>query len=409
MKSALLALALLGAQQGSSETRGATGPMKREVAPTYPFKRLWERRDLSRAVWDPQTGVVAVSRKTREIVAVDPNTGRDRWRVLLPGQFAAGHIHIDALGEHVLTRTRDRTLTSYGAANGRQEWTARYPCVPVMVRSAGPTAVAACVMTESSAESYTAYEGKPAAIVVFDLESGAELWRLPWTVEVGHDWSGIPLSINDKLIVAARDPPRAAGSSLEAFEARTGRPLWTVPWPGQVSNIAIRAGVVLVGGIQVSGLDVVDGKLLWTSSPDPQLQLADELQMSMPHGDPAIFEGGLMRTRVGEIDGLDPRSGKVLRSWPLFARAHQPPAPLTPRAWVVGERLVVVLHWSWIPVPLGMVIVHGDTIRVFRPPTPRTRVLGAANGVLLMSERDDRTPLQGWSLTDLAPGAPRKH
>ena len=209
---------------------------------------------------------VAVASEEGEVVALDAESGKVRWRarasseVLAPPAVAAGM---------VLVRSIDNRVFAFGADDGKRRWVyQRAPSSLVVRAPAGITAAGGL-----------AFVGFPGGrLVALSLENGALRWEATVALPKGatelervSDVIGHP-ALEGREVCAA-----AYRSRVACYDAATGRQVWGREL-GALSGVSLDARYAFVADERgaVHALDRTNGQSVWK-----QDKLAYR-QLSMP-------------------------------------------------------------------------------------------------------------------------------
>ena len=267
--------------------------------PAPPYEVAWETtlEDAATPIAGPVLGAgVVVIPGRREVVALDPATGRERWSV----ERAAGAAGGAAVAEDLVVFTEgsgdEAAAVAVGLEDGEEAWRA-----PIDDRTPGGVTIS----------EGTAYLGTISGTVyALDLEDGS----VRWTAGTGRreseeggpeDVRSTPAVSGGAVVVTAEDRDERTGS-VYALEEASGERRWTARPEGNVagfSSPSVSGGTVFVGGgdIQVHAFALDDGRERWavrTRAPFGSLHV------------PAAAAGEVLIADVlGHVFRLDPRTG----------------------------------------------------------------------------------------------------
>jgi outer membrane protein assembly factor BamB len=206
------------------------------------------------------------------LLAIDAETGRERWSV--PLRFA-GSCSPVVDGDLVYVATQEGHVSAFATQTGNEVWHYRNDNLLF-----GSPAVAEEVIVIADEA------GKVTAI---DAGSGRELWQKP----TGGEAYTTPAIERGVVYVATNEP------SLTAFNLKTGSQLWSRAIGGE-SSPAVGGGAIFLGGDDqsVSALDVASGQTRWS------IPLGYAIRSSVTFTDDAVYIGsGPMLTAIDRNDG----------------------------------------------------------------------------------------------------------
>lgn len=221
--------------------------------------------------WPQWRGPNRDGRSTVTAPATWPATLTRQWSVAVGG----GHANPVIAGDWIYIHARDgedETVTAYALADGRRDWSDRYPL------AFQPTAEAAehgkgPFATPLVADGRLFTFGMDQVLTAYRAESGERLWRNDYRPSYpvarpyyGNSWS--PLVADGKLIVYVGGPGKGA---LLALDPATGRELWRTEGDGP--PYASPLIVEIAGGRQIltqtqatiGGYDLATGRRLWST------------------------------------------------------------------------------------------------------------------------------------------------
>ncbi|MGY0504494.1 outer membrane protein assembly factor BamB [Luteimonas sp. e5] len=208
-------------------------------------------------------GLVVVGDLDGEVVALDADSGSERWRARVQNEVIAAPA---VGGGLVFVRSNDGRVTAFDAASGQPRWTwqADMPALTVRGNSA---------MTLGPGYLFLGTDGGKA--VALSANEGAELWEFTVAQAEGrseldrmNDVDGAPL-LNDATLYASS----FKGQTM-AFEAPTGRPLWA-QMQGGGGGLGLGHGRLALTDAQdvVWALDAQSGAPMWKQPSYPRRQL----------------------------------------------------------------------------------------------------------------------------------------
>jgi hypothetical protein len=178
----------------SFAVRAASGdePPVPPVSSMPRMRQVWAAEGLTTDAHAPLRGGVMFAwtarEKTRELVAIDASSGKERWRTPIADGPEPGIAFADPL---VILHSPDGTLAAIDFASGRQRWK-RKVCKLLRLDSRGHLAAGTCEESPPDPPSPGAPRIVHRAVVAFDLRTGRKLWRLPsdsaLDVRVGTRW-----------------------------------------------------------------------------------------------------------------------------------------------------------------------------------------------------------------------------
>lgn len=211
------------------------------------------------------------------LLAIDAETGRERWSV--PLRFA-GSCSPVVSGHLVYVATQEGYVSAFAAETGEEVWSYRNdqllfgsPAVAdgivVIADEAGTvTGIAAdsgrelwqesaggeVFATPAIRDGLVLVATNRPSLVAYDLRSGTERWRR----DAGGESSP---AASDKLVFLG-----GSDQALRAFERESGTPLWSSPLGYEIRSSATFAdGAVFIGsGPTLNAIDQEDGRTLWT-------------------------------------------------------------------------------------------------------------------------------------------------
>jgi outer membrane protein assembly factor BamB len=206
------------------------------------------------------------------LLAIDTETGRERWSV--PLRFA-GSCSPVVEGELVYVATQEGHISAFATQTGQEVW--HYRNDNLLFGS--PAVAEGLVVIADEAGQVTAIDGR----------TGRELWQKSTEGE-----AFTTPAIEGGSVYVATDEP-----SLTAFDLKTGAQLWTRDVGGE-SSPAVGDGMVFLGGDDqsVRALDAATGETRWSSP------LGYTIRSSVTIAGDAVFIGsGPMLTAIDRRDG----------------------------------------------------------------------------------------------------------
>ena len=269
------------------------------------------------------------------LVALDLRTGKQRWRMPMPGENAPA---VAIAGQLALV-FRTIGATAVDLATGEQRWTTRVCGFngDVQVLADLHVGVGVCTLRPPPEKTGSWFNDNMA--VAIDLRTGRELWREP------NEWPVEALTATGGVVYIARQiaelPQRPLGVS--ALDPRSGKVLRGFGLPAHVPP----RGHVMPGhpdralfvGRELVAVDITQGRVLW------QVAMPSPIQSPLTRRWPELSDGRLLVGYDNHVRELDVRSGATVADWDL-------PDAISP-----GRRLTVR------PAPGGGVLVVKDNER----------------------------------------------
>jgi outer membrane protein assembly factor BamB len=287
------------------------------------------------------------------LVALDPTTGTQQWRVPSPGQFDLEDVSESVVMGRGFSCSADHfEYVAYGASDGKRLWHA-----PAPVSLAGP----------QGADSLASGSGRTAVVVVRtpghlegrDAKAGTVRWRrkVAHSAEAAASGVGVLVSTGNRI----GDTPR-----LQLVDRKTGAIVWTKPFPAPTSSVSgVLGSTAAIVSVYIENrfdhaevLDLRSGKLQWRSD----------------------------RT-------LLPIDSAVVVSFAPYTIAPNPPASRAPRGHAVDDGRVL-----WDAEDETGVLAAPGFFGFWRDTTPFG---GSPSGVF--SAADPRTGAVHWSRTMQSP------
>jgi outer membrane protein assembly factor BamB len=254
------------------------------------------------------------------IVALDPGTGRQRWRYALPivqeipnePLFAYDSTTVYVTGLTLSTGTPQYYIFAIDAVTGERSWATYFPFTATI----GPlTAGDGVVCALSGASSAT--------MIALNAETGAHLWTSPGPV--------VPFqgAIADGVLFGSIFNT-ANKSGVVAIDATTGRTLWTANVGSNLQSTTSDGGIAYAGtydgpardGVpgEVIALDAHTGKTLWAR------HFAQGAPAALQPADTVVYTG---------FDGdfvyaLDSKTGDTLRTYTIAIAAKDEVSSIVP-------------------------------------------------------------------------------
>ena len=186
-----------------------------------------------------------------DVVGIDRRTGQLRWRFAPRTGHGAG-IHLGrAYGQDVFTGSAAGYLHAVDARTGRARWS-----VPVIPDGDNAAIFSPSVGEDDVVAGYTEFS-RPArgGVVVIERQTGRERWRYrfpPWVTRAASTGSaGDPVLLSDLIIAASQD------GTVFGLDRATGRVRWVIPAgprpDGRGETLQDFRSIVCVGGVLVVG------------------------------------------------------------------------------------------------------------------------------------------------------------
>lgn len=273
------------------------------TAPVVDGERVYTAGWGARNGWDGQRSAASGA-----VIALDPRTGRERWRFLAPARFGA--LAVGGTGVYVPS---DHGLYALDRATGQKRWQARFsPMLGEPPTVAGETIVFAGVEITS---------GKT-GIFALDAASGALRWRVDLPAVTG---ARAGLAATGETVYATwwDVPGVAPGPALRAYDLANGKERWAfhvaqgggeaeapggaITEPVIVDDLALFAvalpATAAKQGAALDGLYAVDlatGELRWRAASDAPIGSA-----------PAVLDGTIF-VMGGSRPGGEEAAGNLL-------------------------------------------------------------------------------------------------
>jgi outer membrane protein assembly factor BamB len=263
------------------------------------------------------------------LTAVDPRTGRPRWRS--PAGEAAW---LWAASPRAVVVGSDRGgLAALDPGTGRRRW--RMPLAP----GQGPDAASLSGDRLYVAVSFPG-EGdlRPPVVLALDARTGRRRWRAVLGRGTDLQW-GAPVLADGLVLVASTpsDPRRAAGHRLHALDAATGRVRWEVPLPARGPSFhserpLLHRGLVVVPAVgALLAVDPGSGRVVWQRPTRSLPQLVGATGGLVL----AVVDDGLVALSVGD--------GRQRWRLPLAADRHRWVTLAAGRVYALAARLAMAV------------------------------------------------------------------
>lgn len=218
--------------------------------------RFWRKRIVENGLTSSPAvgnGLVVVGGRNGEVVALDADSGRERWRAQVSSEVIATPL---ITSDRVVVRSNDGRVFALDPADGARKWTFERGLPSLTVRGSGAPVAGQGVV-------YVGYDD--GTVVVLRLEDGARGWEQTVADPEGRteldrmaDIDGeIQVGLSELYAVSYHD-------RTMAIAANNGRPLWTRDI-GSYAGLALlsdRVAVADKGGV-VWALDRSNGSALW--------------------------------------------------------------------------------------------------------------------------------------------------
>jgi outer membrane protein assembly factor BamB len=344
----------------------------------------WRQPGIEHGLTRPVTGFgLAFAAGGDRVQALDLGTGKPVWQQPVGSSLRLG---LSLLGERLLATAADGRVLAFAARTGERLWATPGDCLFLFgLRGGGEVGVGLCMTrpdgTRSSGREFRA----------LDLRSGKVLWSL---VSAGRR-PALQLAVDDeRCYFADAADGRAPVTMVQAHALRTGARLWSRRVGDLVMSLVPSRGMLLLAGRHTVGLDAGTGRLRWTrdGGDDETPAGLAALQGALP-----IHRGLLVIPTGQELRGLDPRTGKVARRWPLAAPAPRDRQPAVTALLADDERILLVLAGA--DQVMGHLFVwRRDQRRIFQAPTLDAPMAVAGDRLLLFGHG-----LEAFSLARAAP------
>lgn len=206
-----------------------------------------------------------------------------------------------------------------------------------------------------------------AELFCYDISTLKLLWKQNYLKDYAaentkHGWNGPPLFIGEKMIIAPGGPVH----NVLALDKDTGEIIWSSKGVGDMSGYGTPIfiddqevpQVVVMMGDHIIGLDVSDGKLLWShphtnrfsEHPNTPVYSDGMLFCTSSYGKGSVMlrltDGGRNATKVWEIPEISHKTGHVVK-WGNYIYGP-------------GERT----HWYCVDWNTGEIMYSSNTIGV---------------------------------------------
>jgi hypothetical protein len=388
-----------------SASRSADGTLP-GIAPSMTelprLKRLWFVPNVFNAAVNgsavaPNGLFVVRDELTNELVALETETGRARWRAKRDADLFV----VNVVSNHVLVFSlRTNALSSYAADTGTLEWTNAGACSGLYqvghLRMAGDgnTAVGLCALLPFGPQPPLGEETFTDAktyLLGLDLDSGHELWRRPVSGRVHR------LACDGKMAAHATWPQESGRKMIETvtyLDARTGATRWKASIQNHLMALGLAPGLVVAVGTKLQILNARNGRTKWALDlyKDPREVGKLPADVFAPGFAPDILDDLLLwPLEDGTLVGYVSATGKERRRWRFTGPAR---SDRISALQVVRKRILVLLDdYRWRRT---IVILEKDRTRTMA--TPRT-----SNAVILPQDlliSDAETGLAGFSLRE---------
>ncbi|TNF37682.1 MAG: hypothetical protein EP329_02525 [Deltaproteobacteria bacterium] len=268
----------------------------------------------------PQTGLLVVPSKDREVRGVNAATGEVLWSFTTSGANVAQPV---AAGEELVVASTDGHVYRANQRNGRVLWTSDYP---------GKSVVSAPVVHEGRVF-VTSIDNRLTAL---SYEDGSRLWdkKRPHASEFTITGQAGVALFGDKVITGFSD------GHLVAFAAEDGATMWTADLSGgKTEFVDVDSTPVVVDNVVVAssyksglyGIDAATGTVTW-------------LVKGEGYGTPAVIEGMLYVPQAsGRIIAVRAADGAV--RWVAKSFGERARTPAVSHKYVlapIGESLALI-------------------------------------------------------------------
>jgi outer membrane protein assembly factor BamB len=213
------------------------------ATPTRPraFRELWRRKTAggySEIVVDRRVAyTMELVDGTDFVVALDPATGRDRWRVAIGSTYRGhegshdGPISTPAVdGGDVFALGPHGMLVALDAASGKERW--RHDLVKEFGAAPAAYGFGSSPLIDGSTVLVQTGGEKSRGLMAFERASGKLLWSAPHATRHGYS------SPVTATLAGARQILAAAGDLIFAASPDDGRLLWSMKGPGDGEAVA---------------------------------------------------------------------------------------------------------------------------------------------------------------------------
>jgi outer membrane protein assembly factor BamB len=262
-------------------------------------------------------GVLYAVNGLGDVVALDPATGRQTWRVNL-GAPARSAPTI-AEGRIFVTTIEDK-LVSLASADGRQLWTHRAstPALSMLGRPAPAYARGLVAAGFGSGE-----------LSALNAETGRVIWTDGLGATRGRSGVADLMSIRGAPVISnGRVYAVSMGGLLAAIDLPTGRRLWERPITGVDSPLVAGDWVFVISIEQeMLAINATDGRIAWITAL-PRWDDPDKKQDALTWYGPLLISDRLVATGTNEEAlAVSPYTGEILGRQPLSGAAS-PVAPV---------------------------------------------------------------------------------
>lgn len=201
------------------------------------------------------TGLTAVGGKPRfYILAIDVANGERRWAAYFPPSAAIGPLSAGDGIVCALSGMSPGRLIALDARTGSHKWTTKAGVAPPLRADIANGVICGSVATESNTSS----------VVALRVSDGSVLWN----VDVGGNLLGT-VSDGHTAYASTSDGPSQDGmpGDLVALDARTGKTLWKRHYPSGPPAGLVPTGAVLyaaTGTGDLHAMNATTGSVLWS-------------------------------------------------------------------------------------------------------------------------------------------------
>jgi len=245
------------------------------------------------------------------LVALDADTGRERWRFKAGGPVESSPLLVNGV---LYVGSWDRRVYALGARHGQVIWT-----FETGGKVKGGAAFADGTVFIGS------YDGR---LYALDARDG----RLLWSADVGSSVYATPLAFHGRIYVGG------LGGDVRAFRVGDGHLLWTRRTGGYVySSVAVWRRTAYVGSYdgRLYALDASSGRVRWTYAAGGPISGTPTILAGVVYvATCAICIAGETRAGLEGTYALDARTGRLL--WTFPDGDYTPLVADRRRAYLVG-------------------------------------------------------------------------
>ena len=398
---------------------------------TLPRPRLlWQAKGLWLGRTPPlEDGVLlAQTQKGGHVVALDPATGKERWRTEIPKRaygkvgFICGtclgdsdHQWLRIAGKYALFTEARGGEAAFELATGKLLWARVRPDCS-LPRTASPDSRIGAGLCSSRRGN----EDGVIAVFGMDLATGRERWRVPFSCKDCYQ-HGLQVRAERTYFWVVAKEKGETGTTFQILDTATGKQRRRLRVPDDAEAVVAEPegrDLVLLSGQSLTAVRPSDGRILWSHG------LADGFEPQRDaDGALLVRDGRLLLEDLGVVAEIDASTGKEVARWPVPAVGWEPSSRLrcAPSFLPIPDQPDVPGPWSAraafcrideYPQP-GVVVLHGAAAGpavVARPPGSLRRLHAGVALVDRTVHREDRdlhrdfqTVVEGYSLLRLDP------